>query len=74
MYDAKWSPSKNVQASSELNFSLLAIDLCLSLILSFKMKHILTNEAVKHDVLGDFFTCVEASKGYGVALRPAKSD
>ena len=59
---------------TELNFSLLEIDLCLTLILSFNLKHILSNDAVKHDVLGDYIICVEASKGYGEALRPAKSD
>ena len=65
---------KNVQASSELIFFLLEIDLCLALILSFNLKHILSNEAVKHDVLGDYIICVEASKDYGEALRPAKFD
>ena len=53
--------SKTVQASSELNFSLLEIDLCLSLILSLNLKHILTNEAAKHDGMGDYFICVVGS-------------
>ena len=65
---------KNVPASSEFEFSLLEIDLCLTLILSFNLKHILTKEGVKHDVLGDYIICVKASKGYGEALRPAKFD
>ena len=56
------------------SFSLLKIDLRLTLILSFDLKHILSNEAVNHDVLGDYIICEEASKGYGVALRPAKFD
>ena len=65
---------KRTPTSSELIFSVLEIDLCLSVVLSFKLKHIPTNEAVKHDIMGDFLIWVEASKGYGVALRPAKSD
>ena len=65
---------KNAQASAELNFSLLEIELCLSLFSSFNLKHILSNKAVKHDVLGDYIICVEASKGYVEALRPAKFD
>ena len=65
---------KNVLASSGLNYLLLEIDLCLTLILSFNLKHALSNEAVKHDVLGDYIICVEASKGYDEALRQAESD
>ena len=53
-----------------LNFSLLETDLSLTFILSFNLKHILSNEAVKHAVLGDYIICLEASKGYGEALRP----
>ena len=35
--------------------------------------HILSNEAVIHDVLDSIFNifCVEASKGYGEILQPA---
>ena len=65
---------KNEQASTELNFSLLEIGLCLTLILYFNLKHIPSNKAVKHDVLGDYIICVETSKGYGEAMRPAKFD
>ena len=46
------SLEKNEQASTELNFSLLKICLCLTLILSFNLKHIPSNKAVKHDVWG----------------------
>ena len=56
----------NGQASTELNFALLEIGMCLTLILSYILKHIPSNTAVKHDV--------EALKGYGEALRPAKFD
>ena len=73
-HDAKLSPTKKCTGFFRVEFSLLEIDLCLSLILSFNLKHILTNEAVKDDVMGDYFICMEASKGIGVALRPAKSD
>ena len=52
----------------------MVIDLCLTLILSFNLKHILSNEAVIHDVLEDYIICVEESKGYGEALRPTKLD
>ena len=63
------------QASTELNFSLLEIGLCLTLILSFNLKHIPSNKAVKHDVLGDYIICVvQASKGYVEAMQPAKFD
>ena len=48
-YDVKWSPT-----SSELIFSLLEIDLCLSVILSFNLKHIPTNEAVNMILWGTF--------------------
>ena len=54
--------------------SLLEIDLCLTLILSFNLKHILINEAGIHDVLKDYIICVEESKGCGAALRPAEND
>ena len=42
--------------------------------LYFNLKHIPSNKAVKHDVLGDYIICVESSEGYGEALRPAKTD
>ena len=63
---------KNEQGSTELNFSILEIGLCLPLILSFNLKHISSNKAVNHDFLGDYIICVEASKGYGETLRPAR--
>ena len=59
---------KYVQASSDLNFLFLEIHLCLTLISYFNLKHILSN------ALGDYIICVEASKGYGEALRPAEFD
>ena len=43
---------KNERASTELNFSSLVIGLCRTLILYFNLKHIPSNKAVKHDVLG----------------------
>ena len=64
---------KIVQTSSELNLSLLEIDLCLTLMLTVNLKHILPNGAVIH-VLEDHIICVEESKGYGEALRSAKFD
>ena len=59
-------------SSTELIFSLLEIGLCFTLILSFNLKLIPSNKDVKHDVLGDYIICVETSKEYGEALRPAK--
>ena len=50
-YDAKWSPSKNVKASSEFDFSLLNFELCLTLNVCINLKQILSNEAAKHEVL-----------------------
>ena len=55
-------------------FLLPEISFCLILNLSFNLKHIPSNKAVKHDVFGDYIICVEASKGYGEALQPAKFD
>ena len=59
------------QASTELIFSLLEIGLCFTLFFSFNLKRTPSNKAVKHDVLGDYIICVDASKGYVEALRPA---
>ena len=55
------SEGNNEQASTELNVSLLEIGLCLTLIISFNLKHIPSHKAVKHDVLGDYIICVEES-------------
>ena len=46
------SVGNNKQASTELNFLLYEIDLCLTLILSCNLKHIPSNTAEKHDVWG----------------------
>ena len=61
---------KNPLASSKPSLSLLEVNVCLTLILFFNLKHILSNEAVIHGVLEDFIFYVEASKGYGLTLRP----
>ena len=45
--------------------------MCLTLISSLNLKHILSNEAVMYGVLEDYIIYVVASKGYGETLRPA---
>ena len=47
-----FKPLQHGIASTELNFSLLEIGLCLTLTLSSILKHLPSSKAVKHDVSG----------------------
>ena len=49
------SVGNNKQASTELNFLLLEIDLCLTLILSCNLKHIPSNTAEKNMMFGGLY-------------------